>query len=221
MHFARDLAGMASFFCFFYSIETIPLVHGFLLQSTGPLWLPFIAFVCFKIKMRPVLWQGILIGFIGVLLILKPGIEPLSLGIVIALFSGVFSGFTVITVNRLAETEPRHRILFYYFLVGTLITAACALPNFVLPTPQDFLFLLGVGCFTFITQMLVVTALRRAKAALLAPIAYTAVIFSGFYDWVFWNYLPDSWTLIGILFVVSGAILSIYHEKRFEKQISM
>ncbi len=220
LHLARDVAGILSFFCFFFSLETIPLLNGILLQSTGPLWLPLIAFLWLGIKMRGQLWWGILIGFLGVVLILKPGIEPLSLGIVSAIISGFFSGFTLISVNRLASTEPTHRILFYYFLIGTIATGTLSLFHFSIPSWKDFIFLLGVGIFTFSAQTIIVYALRHGKADTLAPLAYTVVIYSGLFDWIIWKNVPNFITCAGIVLVVIGAVLSVYFEKRYQKKIS-
>lgn len=218
LHLARDLAGLLSFFCFFYSLETIPLVDGILLQSTGPLWLPLLAFFWLRFKMKGHLWWGIIIGFIGILLILKPGFVPLSLGLLSALLSGIFSGFTLIAVNKLSDTEPIYRILFYYFLVGSLVAGSFALFQFSMPTWKDAVCLVALGIFTFLAQTFVTYAIRQGKPDILAPIAYSVVIYSGFYDWLIWQKIPDLITFTGVLLVVCGAIFSIYFEKRYRRK---
>ncbi len=220
LHLARDIAGILAFFCFFFSLKTIPLLSGILLQNAGPLWLPWIALLWLGIKMRGQLWWGILIGFLGVVLILKPGIEPLSLGMISAIAAGIFSGFTLIAVNRLRTTEPIYRILFYYFLVGTIATGIFSLFHFSIPSWRDFACLLGVGVFTFLAQQIITYVLRHGNADVLAPISYTVVIYSGLLDWAIWHNIPDWITATGIVLIVAGAILSVYFEKRYQKKIS-
>lgn len=220
LHLARDLAGILSFFCLFYSFKNIPLVNGSLLQNTAPLWLPFIAFIWLRTRMRGDLWWGILIGFIGVILILKPGGASFSIGSFSALASGILLGFTLLAVQRLAATEPTNRILFYYFLVGVIVTGPLAYFEYVHPSTRDLLLLIGIGVFTYLAQMLVTYSFKHGKATVLAPLNYTVVIFSGLFDWLIWNNTPDFITCVGAILVAGGGILSIHFEKKYQKKLS-
>ncbi len=219
-HLVRDVAGVLSFLFLFFSLKHVPLVTGTLLLNTAPLWLPLIAWLWLKVKIPGRLWWGLIIGFIGVGVILKPGAAAFSLGSLAALFSGILLGFALLVIHQLRTTEPTNRILFYYFLVGTVISAPLALIEFIPPSFKDLLLLIGIGVFTYLAQLLVTYAFKFGKAEILAPLAYTVVIFSALFDWIFWDNTPSFLTCFGALLIIIGAILSLHFESRRQKNLS-
>lgn len=219
-HLLRDIAGVLSFLLLFFSLKHVPLVTGTLLLNTAPLWLPLIAWVWLKVKIPGRLWWGLLIGFIGVGLILKPGAAAFSFGSLAALFSGILLGLVLLVLHQLRTTEPTDRILFYYFLVGTLISGPIALIEFIPPSFKDVLLLIGIGVFTYLGQLLVTYAFKFGKAEILAPLTYSVVIFSALFDWAFWDDVPSFLTCFGALLIIIGAILSLHFESKRQKSLS-
>lgn len=217
MHLVRDLCGISSFFFLFWGLKTIPLVDGLLLLNTSPLWLPLIALIWLRVRMKSYVWWSMIVGFVGIVLILEPGSETLQVGALLALAAGLLAGITFLTVAKLTSTEPVYRILFYYFLLGTLISAPLGL---AIPSRHDFLFLIGVGGFCFLAQALLSYSFKHGKASILAPFSYSVVIFSGLFDWLLWDHIPNLLTLLGVILVVIGAILSIYFEKKYQKKLT-
>lgn len=214
LHLARDLSGVISFFSLFFALEYIPLVNAVLLSFTGPLWVPFIARLWTGVWMKGVLWWGVLIGFLGVILILKPEMGILELASLVALFSGLLSGFNSLSVARLRTTEPTHRILFYYFCLGTLLSFPFFLTHYSLPSQRDALCLLGVGFFAFWAQFCITYAFKLAKAEVLSPFSYTIVLFSALLGWGIWGETPDLYSALGAVLIVIGGMLSLYFEQR-------
>ncbi len=215
LHLARDLFGLLIFFFLFSSLKRIPLVDGILLNNTAPLWIPLIALVWLRTRMENHVWWGIIVGFIGIIFILKPSSEALSVGALLGLASGICAGITILLIGKLSHTEPTHRTIFYYFFVGMIVSAPLAFFRFIIPTTMDFLYLLGVGLFVFFAQTLLTYSFQHAKASIIAPITYVVVVYSGIFDWLIWNHLPDLFTLIGVLLVVTGAFLAIHFERRY------
>ena len=216
LHFARTIGGLGCFYLFFQSLEFIPLINGMVLLNTAPLWVPFVVWIWLKIRIPGHLWWGILVGFIGVIVILRPGIAPFSLGYVFALGSGIFLGSALVVVSRLSHTEPTHRIIFYYAFLGTLFMAPA---GFAIPSSHDFFLLIGVGIFMFLNQFFITYGFQHGKASFLAPTVYTAVAFSGLFDWLIWDHIPDLLSTLGILIVIAGALISIHFELRYRKRI--
>ena len=217
LHLSRDLIGMAAFFFIFLALRSLPLVDGMLLQNTAPLWIPLIAFVWLGIRMRRNLWWGIIAGFIGIILILKPGTEALSIGAIYSIASGIGSAICMLLVSRLSHTEPVERILFYYFLLGTILSALISLFTFSIPSSKDLVYLAGVGMCAFLANILMTYTFRHGKVSVLAPITYCVVIFSGMFDYLIWNHIPDLLSFLGIILVTAGSLLSIYFEKQYQK----
>jgi len=214
LHLVRDIGGIMATFCLFFSLKTTSLVTGMLLLNAAPLWVPLISFLWLRLQIKGYLWIGIILGFVGVLLILKPGAEILAIGTLAALLSGILTGVTLIAIHKLAVTEPTHRILFYYFLLGTIVTLPLALFHARIPSLEDFFCLLGIGFSTILGNLLITYAFKHGKASVLAPISYTAVVYSGILGWLIWNNVPDFFSMIGMILVFIGGSISVYFEKK-------
>jgi drug/metabolite transporter (DMT)-like permease len=219
LHLTRDVCGFVSYFLFVLALGQIPLANAVLLSNSAPLWIPFIIWIWFKKKVPPYLWLSLIIGFIGVIFILKPTAHIIDFSALYALFSGIFLGVAMVAIRRLTHTEPSSRILFYYFLLGTVVSLPGAIIDFhnAFKTPVLY-FLLSAAGFFYLVQMFIILGFKKGKASTLSPIAYTAVLFSAVLDRIFWHKIPDFWSLIGMILIILGGIISVYFEKKYESK---
>lgn len=206
----RSLAGSVCQLLFFTAVGSIPLLDSVLLSNAAPLFIPIVIFVWFRKTVRPLVWASLVIGLAGIILIIKPGPQmfenPASL---LALAAGFFSALALVATNKLAETEPPTRILFYNFGFSTLLLIPLALWAWKPLTAKTWLLLAGVGGFYALTQYLIILAYRYASAAELSPFNYTVVIFSGLLGWWFFGNVPDAMSIMGTVLICAGGILSI------------
>jgi drug/metabolite transporter (DMT)-like permease len=187
----------------------MPLVNAVLLSNSAPLFIPLVTWVWLKERIGGMVWVSLLIGFAGVILILKPGLELFSNPIaLVAISAAVFSALALVAVNQLSNTEPPRRILFYYFLYSSAAAAPFAVLKWRTPTDRQWLFLCGIGLMMAASQLLIILAYKHATAGRIAPFNYTVVIFSGLIGWVVWNNSPDLLSLVGVLLVTAGGVLS-------------
>jgi len=114
----------------------------------------------------------------------------------------------------LTYTESSRRILFYNFLIVSLILSPSLLFSWKIPDYREWLFLIGIGIFIFCMNMFLVISYRYAKPTFVAPFNYFGVVFSGLLDWQFWGVIPSYISIIGIILVCVGAILSVIFHKR-------
>jgi len=219
LHLVRSLSGFLCIYCFFLAVTFIPLANTMLLQNTAPLWVPFIIWIWLKQKVPNHFWWPILIGFIGIILILKPGRAVFDLMTAIALSSGILLGISWIAIRKLAEKEPVSRALFYFFLLSAIL----AFPLSISDLPAAFswkplLLLLGTGVFFYVGNVFLTLAFKYASVSTLSPFCYLAVPFSAIFDWIFWAHVPDLISIIGMVLVIIGGIFSILLEKKYEKK---
>jgi drug/metabolite transporter (DMT)-like permease len=217
LHLVRDVTGFASYFLFIFAVKYIPLANAVVLNNSAPLWIPFVIWIWFKKKVPPYLWLSLIIGFIGIVFVLKPGAQFFDTASIYATVSGIFLAIAMVCIRRLTHTEPSSRILFYYFLVGTVISFPLAVKE--IPSalkPPVLYFLLGSVVFFYLVQFFVNLGFKRGKASTLSPLAYTTILFSVILDRIFWNKVPDVWSWIGIFLIIAAGIASIYFEKKYE-----
>lgn len=207
-HSVRGVCGCLSFYAFYYALNHIPLVDAALLRHSAPLIVPLIILFWFNTAIPAIRWAALSLGFIGIAIVLKPGQHGMSFWHLIGLLSGVGLAFSMVLTRVLSQEEPEIRILFYYFLISLIF----AIPFFIInyqPIPftaLPWLLLIGFGMyFAFIPYT---RAYRYAKASVVAPTSYFSVLFAGVFDWIFWDYFPDIWTMVGVsLVLIAGFII--------------
>jgi drug/metabolite transporter (DMT)-like permease len=159
---------------------------------------------------KPVVWISLLIGLAGIVMIIKPGPQmfqkPASL---VALASGMCSALALVATNKLTETEPPVRILFYNFGISTVLLIPMAVWTWKPLTGSQWLLLSGIGVFFALTQYLIILAYRYASATELSPFNYTVVVFSGLLGWLVFGTVPDALGMLGAVLICLGGILSI------------
>ena len=189
------------------ALKYIPLVDASLLRNTAPLVVPLVLLIGFRAVIPKARWWSLLLGFIGIAVILKPGQGGASIWHLIGLCSGVGLAISMVMTRTLAQKEPESRILFYYFFISLLFVVPFFIINYQ-PIPLDALpLLILVGVAMYYTFVLYTRAYSYVKASVLAPTSYFSIVFTGILDWIFWDYLPDIWTLAGISLVVWGGLL--------------
>ena len=210
LHAVRAVAGLLSQALFFVAVKKISLVDAVLLANAAPLFIPLVALFWMRTRITPYVVASLLIGFLGVILILKPGMDLFSQpASVIALVAAFFSAIALVSVNLLSTTEKSDTILFYYFLISTLTTIPFAFWNWKTPHGAEWSYLLGVGLFMAFSQLFIILAYRHATASQIAPFNYSVVIFSGLIGWIFWGSTIGWISFLGILLVCIGGICSI------------
>lgn len=210
LHVFRSLSGSVCQLLFFIAVKSIALMDAVLLSNAAPLFIPLVVWFWSRKRVQPLVWASLFIGLIGIILIIKPNASmlqnPASL---IALAAAVFSALALVATNKLSETEPPMRILFYNFGISTVLLIPVAIWNWQPLSARDWELLLGVGGFYALTQYLIILAYRQASADQISPFNYTVVIFSGLLGWIFFGNVPDWVSLAGTILICVGGILSI------------
>ena len=218
MHVVRALSGLLSQALFFLAVKNMALVDAVLLVNAAPLFIPFVALVWLRTRITPVVATGLVIGFVGVLLILRPNstlfTNPAAL---LAIAAALCSAIALVSVNRLSSTDKPDAILFYYFLISTIAAAPFAIHGWRMPAGIEWDYLAGIGIFMALAQLFIILAYQRATADRLAPFNYSVVVFSGLIGWLVWGNVPGLLAVTGIILVCAGGIISIVFGGPFGK----
>ncbi|MCO5066967.1 MAG: DMT family transporter [Rhizobiaceae bacterium] len=204
LHIARGVASYLAFLTYFYAISAIPLANAVLLQSTSPIFIPILALLVLRRLSDRNVWIGVVIGFLGVALVLKPAEMTVSIGEAAGLAAGALGGVAALVIWCMAETESAQRQMFYF----TLFTLACSivmLPwTWQMPTLNQILPLLAVGIFSTLAQLFFALGCTVAPADKVVTWSYTSVIFAGLIGFLTWNERIDFVAALGMGLVVIG-----------------
>jgi len=208
----RTLLGIAAIYSISLALKNNSLSEVILLNNTAPLFFPFIVWLCHRTKIPHSLWIGLTIGFIGVFIILSPGFEEINSGLFIALFSGLAAAGMLVAIRQIAH-EPFLRILFYYFLIFWVLLTPSLIGGWPSVSLRIWLLLFLSGASMVGAQVTLTAAMRYATSHQLAPILYTSVIFAGLIDWIFWNNKPKLISILGMVVVCIGGMITMLIKK--------
>lgn len=209
MLIGRAVFGIMASFLYSFSINYIPLVNDTLLFNTAPIFIPILSILFLKRKIEKSIWIAVLIGFLGIIAIIRPTPALFShYGNLVGLASGLSLAIAYMLMKELATTEPAYRIIIYYLGIG-----ACLQLPFIFfskaPDLHSLIFSILSGLALLVAQLLLVKAYTYASASQLGVYQYTSVVFVGILDWAIWNVIPNEWDLIGIVLVTLAGFFII------------
>jgi len=205
---ARGLLLFACSILAFLSLKYMPVGEFTAITLLAPLVITLLAARMLKEKIRPLRWLLVLGGFIGTMIIIRPGSQHFDWTVLLPLMLvGTNSGFQLLT-SKMAKTEDPITTHFYTGWIGTSL-ATLILP-FVWEMPRDWtvwLQLLLMGMLASIGHFLLILAYGRAPAATLTPYMYSQIGFAVLGGWLVFSHLPDQWTFVGMgLVALCGAL---------------
>ncbi|WP_051284424.1 DMT family transporter [Desulforegula conservatrix] len=208
LHMVRSLSGLAAMYFYFYTLTKLPLAEAVLLSYTSPLFIPFVAYLWLNENVSKRLIAAMLIGFGGVVLIMKPGTGMFQAAAFFGLAAGAVASISMVSIRRMASTEPPFRIVFYYTLIATFASAFPLPWTWITPDPELWLVLLGLGVFACLGQLFVTRGYTLAPSAQIGPFTYSTVLFAAILGFIFWNEKLDFFTLGGGVLILIAGILA-------------
>jgi drug/metabolite transporter (DMT)-like permease len=213
--FFRAIIGLVAFLFLFIAIKYVSVTNATLLLNTSPLFIPFLLFFCFQERINHRLWAGIIPGFIGIGMILKPGSNLFQWQALLPIIPGICVALLYIVLRQLHfYKELMLRVLLYLFVCSALISLPMALYQWQSQPPAHWALLAFISISSFLSQSLVTLSLRYGSPSALAPLCYTSVIFSLMLDWFIWHHVPSWISLGGIVLVIAGGLMALYIETR-------
>jgi drug/metabolite transporter (DMT)-like permease len=209
LHLLRAATGTACWYALFFAIMLIPLANATLLTYSAPLWMPLIAWIVTRQRVSTPTWVGAAIGFGGVVLVLQPQGHSFRAGELAALAAALLLAVAMMSVRWLGATEPITRVLFYYFLLSTVMSAPIALYDWQPFPAQTWGWLIGLGLAQLFSQILIVLAYRYASAEKVGPFIYSVIVFTALIDWIVWGHAPTLITYLGMALVIGGGLVAV------------
>jgi len=214
----RCLIGILSMFAGFWAIGHLPLAQAVSLSYSTPLFVTIAAVWFLGEQVRARRWAAVVVGFIGVLIIVRPGSASFSGGTLIALSAAVLSGFVAIQIKQLSATEPADRIVVWTTLLWVPMSLAPAL--FVWEWPQGITWLWVIAAGTLGTggHMLWTRALKLGEVSALTPISFMQLPIVAVAGWLLFDEALDRYTLLGALIIFGANAYIAHREARLAKR---
>ena len=214
-HLGRSALGIVSILCVFQTLTLLPLADATTLSFTAPIFATLLSFLILKEAVGPRRWAAVAVGFIGVIIVMRPGaadhgvpVEGIAFGLVAALLT---AGVTI-TLRQLRDTEHVAAIVFWFF-VGSSIVGAILLP-FVgqMHSPLTFALLIGSGIAGGLAQLFMTASLQKAPVAVVAPFDYLQIVGAIVFGWWLMSTTPTLSTLAGAALIGSSGLYTAWRE---------
>lgn len=213
-HLLRGVLGLLNMYCLFYAIGRLRLADAILLNYSTPLIMPIVERLWLGEPLPRRVWAPIGVGFLGIALVLKPGLGVFQPAAAVALAAAVFGATAQVGVRRLTATEPPTRIVFYFAIVSTAISTVPAAQAWTTPPPALWWVLAAMGILATLGQMSLTRAYAQAPAAQVGPFIYTSVVFAALLDWLLLGSAPDVLSILGGVLVAAAGALALRLQAR-------
>ncbi len=200
--------------CAFYAFSVLPLAQTYAILFTMPLLVTLLAIPILGETIGLHRGLAVVTGLAGVLIVLRPGAEALSLGHVAALAAAATSSLASVIVRKIGSNE-RSAVLMLYPMVANFFVLGCALPFVYRPMPVEDLGLMGIiAAFGFIAMLLTIAAYRVAEAVVVAPMQYSQMIWAAVFGWLVFEESVDLWTWVGAGVIIASGLYIVARESR-------
>ena len=209
---ARGINTLLGLYCVFAAVALLPLADVVAIMYSKPIFASLAAVLVLREVMYGARWVGILIGFIGMLLIIRPGFTEWNIGVLYALGAMAAGAFTVISVKFLTRTEPPDRIVAYTVMVMIVVSLIPALLNWVTPTLEQLLWLAALGALATGFQRCMARALAAADATIVLPFEFMRLLTAVVLGYLFFGEIADIWTWSGGIVIFAAAFYVVRAE---------
>ena len=211
-HILRSLAGIASMVLGFLAFAYMPLADAVAIGLSGPIFLTALSVPLLGEHVGWRRWGAVFVGFIGILVITRPGSGVFGLAALLPLGGALFYAFAMVQIRKLSSSEPAANIVFY-FTISAIVLSAVSLPwQWVAPTPLSLVYLVGIGLVGGFAQMAMTHAFRLAPVAVVAPFDYTALVFATGFGYAIWGQIPDRFVWAGAAIVIASGLYILHRE---------
>ncbi|RPI42672.1 MAG: DMT family transporter [Betaproteobacteria bacterium] len=206
MQIVRGLVFICSGYLIVWSLSLLPLPTVTAITFSGPIMIALMSAPLLNERVGPSLWAATLLGFVGMLFIIQPGSAEFSWALLIPVAAAFASSVRDILARILARTDGSMAILFWSSLVLVLGTALTAPFGWNAVSAASWGLFLLAGFVNFCAHFLIIEALRLARAAVVAPLKYTSLLWSAVLGYAIWGDMPNGWVWLGAAILVASGL---------------
>ena len=202
----RGITLLSANICFFYSISIISMAKALTLAFIAPLVTTALSTIILGENVGIKRWSAVILGFIGTLVVIRPGLIEFNLATLAALGTGFFYGLYLIITRKLHTVDNPLLTLLITGVVGAIISSLFVPIIWINLSQSQWLWLALMGIFACLGHLLLIYSLRYADASKLAPFGYFEIITNIILGYYIFKDFPDLWTFLGLFIIMSSGI---------------
>jgi drug/metabolite transporter (DMT)-like permease len=199
--------------CVMYAFTHIPFADVYAIGFLTPIMVTILGVLLLREHVAPHRWLLLVISFLGVVLVIRPGVREIEMGHIAILIGVVFGGITTVVLRQVAPKERRVSLVGLQVIYSGLFNGIMMLPTFVVPSLEQLAVFLGIGLLGGTGGLLLIAATKRSPASLVAPVQYSQLIWAIVFGAAFFGEYPDYVAVIGLVIVLSAGLANVMTEK--------
>ena len=213
LQFLRSLFLLGATVLFFAALSVIPLADATAIMFVAPILVTAMSMPLLGEHVGPQRWASVVVGFLGTLVIIRPGSDAMEPAALLALGAASCYGFYQIATRRLSATDAPLTTLMYSAAVGVVVSCAVVPFFWVTPSPADWLAMMGLGLFGALGHFALIKAFQAATAVTVTPFGYVNLLWAVLFGFVMFGELPDAWTVLGAAIIAASGLYILHREK--------
>ena len=213
----RSVIGTISLVTTFAAFAAMPLADATAFLFTASLIIPVFGYFFLGEHVGKYRWGAVLVGFLGVVVMLKPTGAVNLEGVALALSAATMHATLQTILRALGKTEKPETITFYFVFIGTFVSLIPMPLVFTMPSCADIPYIIGLGLSGVMAQFLLSIAYKNAQVSVVTVFNYSGIIWATLFGWMFWNEWPDEAIFIGGAIVIASNVFIVYREQRLAR----
>ena len=223
LHFYRSFFGAIAMAAIFIGLRNLQLAEVTSLAFSGPIWVVIFSMLFLSEKIRTKRWVAVGLGFIGVLIISKPGFDNLNYYYIFPIIFCIgFAGVSIL-IRKLTLAGESVWLIAFYFSVASGLGGLATFPlgDWIMPTKYGLVLLILVGFLGGIANLTLTQSYKLAEVTLTTPLKYLSLVFAVIYGFYFFNEVPSINTLLGSGLIVISSGIIFFRENQLKKPIPL
>ena len=220
LHFIRGIINVPTMYVGFAALMFIPLEQIQALHFIVPIIVTFLAVFFFKEKIRFVRISALIIGLIGMLVMLRPGIIEMNIGVYMVLFSSLVWSFIIIITKFLSKTDSPITILTYQYSLVTFFSLFIVIFFWEMPSSIIFLYTFLAALSGTVLHLALIYSYKLVDLTLIQPFTFLSLIWASLFGYYIFGEEPDIFTWLGAIIIFSGVLIIFYRESYLKKDIA-
>jgi drug/metabolite transporter (DMT)-like permease len=211
---ARAVLLFGATFLFFQALKYLPIADALAIFFVNPLVIVILSALTLRERVGPRRWAAVAVGFVGTLIIIRPGMVEVNPGTLFALGAGVALGSYFVMTRAMAGVADAMVLNFQTSAIGAGLMTLVLPVLWQAPSPGQWAMLAGLGVIATLGHVLITKAYEHGEASLLAPLAFTEIVMATILGFAFFGDLPDRWTVLGVAILIGSAVYISVRERQ-------
>lgn len=216
----RILLALVAMLCGFTAFVHMPLADATAIAFAKSFFVTIFAVIILKETVGVYRWGAVGVGFIGVLIMVRPGAEGFSLYGLLAIAGAAGAGLVMVIVRLLTRIDSPPTILAYQAIGVGVIMAIPACLQWVEPSMQEWMLIVGIGVVSYFAQKANIYAFKYGEASMLASLDYVRLLYATFFGWLLFSELPGVSTWVGAAIIILASIYTVHRERKRKQRLA-